>query len=42
VGGVDLDIYMWEGRGGEEEEVNTYISIQSKRVLASYLKLRNN
>jgi hypothetical protein len=27
--------------GGEEEEVNPYISIQSK-VLASYLKWRNN
>jgi hypothetical protein len=30
--------YIWEGR---KEEVNPYISIQSK-VLASYLKWRNN
>jgi hypothetical protein len=36
VGGVELDV------GGEEEEVNPYISIQPIRVLASYLKWRNN
>jgi hypothetical protein len=33
VGGVELDV------GGEEEEVNLYISIQPKRVLASYLNI---